>query len=78
MDAAVAAARAPVLAIQSTTRNAQMQRTALKPGDTSPWLDYLESRGAKIAIVPDVGHFTQIEAPDEVNRLIEDFVTGYR
>jgi len=78
MDAAVAAARAPVLAIQSTTRNAQMQRTALKPGDTSPWLDYLESRGANIAIVPDVGHFTQIEAPDEVNRLIEDFVTGYR
>jgi len=78
MDAAFAAVRAPVLAIQSTTRNAQLQRTALKQGDTSPWLDYLKSKGAKIAIVPDVGHFTQIEAPGKVNRLIEDFVAARR
>src|SRR5207237_10459447 len=68
MDAAFAAVRAPVLAIQSTTRNAQLQRKPLNPGDSSPWLDYLKSKGAKIAIVPDVGHFTQIEAPGEVNR----------
>ena len=78
MDAAFAAVRAPVLAIQSTTRNAQLQRAPLKPGDTSPWLDYLRSRGAKIAIVTDTGHFTQIEAPAEVNRLIGDFVAARR
>jgi len=74
MDAAFAALRAPVLAIQSTTRNAQLQRTALKPGDTSPWLDYAKSKGAKVEIVPDVGHFTMLEAPDEVNRLISNFL----
>ena len=73
MDAAFAAVRAPVLAIQSTTRNEQLQRTALKPGDTSPWLDYARSRGAKVEIVPDTGHFTQLEAPQQVNRLIEEF-----
>ena len=73
MDAAFAALRAPVLAIQSTTRDAQMRRSPLKAGDTSPWLDYLRAKGAQIAIVPGVGHFTQIEAPDEVNRLIADF-----
>ncbi len=73
MDAAFTALRVPVLAIQSTTRNAQLQRTALKPGDTSPWLDYLSSRGARIEIVPDTGHFTQLEAPRQVNRLIEEF-----
>src|ERR1041385_5566451 len=38
-DAAVDAIRAPVLAIQSTTRNAQLKRAPMKPGDTSPWVD---------------------------------------
>ena len=72
MDAALAALRVPVLAIQSTTRNAQLQRTALKPGDTSPWLDFLKKfPNVKTEIVADTGHFTQLEAPQQVNRLIE-------
>jgi len=78
MDAAFDAVRAPILAIQSTTRNAQLQRAPLKPGDTSPWIDYLKSRGAKVEIVPDTGHFTQLEVPVEVNRLIGAFVSGLR
>lgn len=73
MDAAFAALRAPVLAIQSTTRNAQLQRAPLKVGDTSPWLDYVRSKGARVEIVPETGHFTQLEAPEIVNRLIEEF-----
>jgi pimeloyl-ACP methyl ester carboxylesterase len=73
MDAAFAAVRVPVLAIQSTTRNAQMQRAPLKPGDTSPWLDYVKAQGARVEIIPDTGHFTQLEAPDQVNRLIREF-----
>jgi len=74
MDAAFDAVRAPVLAIQSTTRNAQLQRAPMQPGDTSPWVDYLKSRGARVEIVPDTGHFTQLEAPAAVNRLIADFL----
>jgi pimeloyl-ACP methyl ester carboxylesterase len=74
MDAAFDALRAPVLGIQSTSRNAQLQRAPLKPGDTSPWIDYLRSRGARVEIVPDTGHFTQLEAPDSVNRLIAEFL----
>ena len=74
MDTAFDALRAPVLAIQSTTRNAQLQRAPLKRGDSSPWIDYLRSRGARVEIVPDTGHFTQLEAPDTVNRLIADFL----
>jgi len=70
MDAAFAAIKAPVLAIQSTTRNADLRRVALKAGDTSPWLDYLKSKGVNVEIVPDVGHFTMLEAPYLVNRLI--------
>ena len=79
MDAAFAALKAPVLAIQSTTRNAQLQRSPLKPGDTSPWLDFLKKFPAvKTEIVPDTGHFTQIEAASQVNGLIDDFVRRKR
>ena len=73
-DLAFDAVRAPVLAIQSTTRNAQLQRAPMKPGDTSPWVDYLRSRGARVEIVPGVGHFTMLEAPETVNRLIAEFL----
>ena len=72
MDAAFAAITAPVLAIQSTTRNAQLQRTALKFGETSPWLDYVKAKGARVEIVPDTGHFTQLEQPERVNQLIRE------
>jgi pimeloyl-ACP methyl ester carboxylesterase len=73
MDGAFDAVRAPVLAIQSTTRNAQLQRAPMKPGDTSPWVDYLRSRGARVEIIADTGHFTMLEAPETMNRLIADF-----
>lgn len=73
MDAALGAARGRILAIQSTTRGADLKRSPLKPGDTSPWLELLKSYGAKVEIVPDTGHFTQLEAPQRVNRLIEEF-----
>jgi pimeloyl-ACP methyl ester carboxylesterase len=75
MDAAFDAVKAPVLAIQSTTRNAQLQRAPLKPGDTSPWLDYLKERKAQVEIIPDTGHFTQLEAPAPTNALILDFIS---
>jgi pimeloyl-ACP methyl ester carboxylesterase len=76
MDAALAAVRAPLLAIQSTTRDAQLRRSPLKAGQTTPYLDLIRSSvpGARIAVVPDTGHFTQIEAAGEVNRLIAEFI----
>jgi pimeloyl-ACP methyl ester carboxylesterase len=76
MDAALAAVRVPLLAIQSTTRDPQtLRRAPLRPGDTTPWLDLIrqKKKNAKIEIIPGVGHFTQLEATDRVNRLIADF-----
>ena len=63
VESALAAVRGRILAIQSTTRNAQLQRSPMKPGETSPWLDLVKSYGARVEIVPDTGHFTQLEAP---------------
>ena len=49
-----------------------------EPEIYSPWLDYLRSQGAAVEIIPGVGHFTQIEAAAEVNRLIADFAVARR
>ena len=73
MEGALAAVRGRMLAIQSTTRGADLRRSPMKPGDTSPWLELLKSYGARVEIIPDTGHFTQLEAPDQVNRLIAEF-----
>jgi pimeloyl-ACP methyl ester carboxylesterase len=74
LDAALAAVRAPLLAIQSTTMDTSRQRVPMKAGDTSPWLDLLRSRGARVGIVPDTGHFTMLEAPERVNAMIGAFL----
>ena len=75
MDAALAALRVPLLAIQSTSINAQGKRVALQERQSSPWLELLKARvpNAQIEIVPGVGHFTQLEAAETVNRLIAEF-----
>ena len=80
MDAALAAVKVPVLVIQSTTRNAALQRAPLKAGERSPYLDMIKQAlpEAKTAVIPDTGHFTQLEAADEVNRLIADFAAKLR
>jgi pimeloyl-ACP methyl ester carboxylesterase len=75
LEAALAAVRAPVLVIQTTSRNAQMQRAPLRAGQSSPWLDLLGTKipSCRIEILPGLGHFPQLEAPKRVNRLIADF-----
>jgi pimeloyl-ACP methyl ester carboxylesterase len=80
MDASLAAVRAPVLVIQSTTRNADLKRSMLKAGESSPYLDLLRQglKNARIEVVPGVGHFTQLEAAETVNRLISEFAAAGR
>ena len=46
----------------------------MRAGQTSPWLELLrKSVNAKIEVLPNLGHFPQLEAPERVNRLIEEF-----
>jgi pimeloyl-ACP methyl ester carboxylesterase len=73
LDAALAAVRAPLMAIQSTWINAERKRLPLKEGQSSPWLDLLGTRTSNIHVIPGVGHFPQLEAPGRVNQLIAEF-----
>jgi pimeloyl-ACP methyl ester carboxylesterase len=77
LESALAAVRAPLLAIQSTVRDpVTLKRASLKDGESSGWLDLLRERvkGARIEVIPGVGHFTQLDAPERVNRAISDFL----
>ncbi len=77
LESALAAVRAPLLAIQSTVRDpVTLKRASLKPGESSAWLDLLRSRvqGARLEVIPGIGHFTQLDAPERVNQAIERFL----
>jgi pimeloyl-ACP methyl ester carboxylesterase len=80
LDAALAAVHAPLMAIQSTWINTERRRLPLQKGQTSPWLDLLRERiaNARIEVIPGLGHFTQLEAPERVNQLIAEFAAARR
>jgi pimeloyl-ACP methyl ester carboxylesterase len=76
LEPALAAVRAPVLVIQTTTRDAQTgKRGPLKAGQSTPWLELLRARlkEPRIEILPGLGHFPQLDTPERVNRLIAEF-----
>ena len=76
MAAALGRVGVPLLVIQSTMMTPERKRVPLAPGATTPWLEMVRSRAphAQIEVVPGVAHFTMLEAPDTVNRLLADFI----
>jgi pimeloyl-ACP methyl ester carboxylesterase len=68
--------RVPILLLQSTARDENNQWRALRPGMTTPWTELVtqSAKDVELRIIPDVGHFLQIEAPDAVNEEIALFV----
>ena len=80
MDAALDAVRVPLMVIQTTWIDASRKRMPLTAGQTTPFLDLIRARvpNARIEVLPGLGHFPQVEAAPEVNRLIEDFVAARR
>jgi pimeloyl-ACP methyl ester carboxylesterase len=45
-------------------------------GQTTPYLDMLRAHlpAARIEIIPDTGHFPQIDEAAQVNALLSDFI----
>lgn len=78
LESALEAVRTPLLAIQSTRMDAARRRVAMARDETTPWLELVRARvpHARIEILPGVGHFSQLEAPEAVNPWLAEFVTG--
>ena len=71
----LAASGMPVLAIQSTTLDANMRRRSLQVGETSPWGDLVRKSiaDARIRNVAGVGHFVHLDASEVVNDELATF-----
>ena len=78
MDRVLGAVSVPLLAIQTTMTKSDGTRLPLAVGQTTPYLDGLRARvkGAKIEIIPDIGHFPQLERIAETNAMMERFISA--
>lgn len=74
----LASLRVPVLALQTTSRNARGERTSMREGETSPYLDMLRANvpSARVEIIPDTGYFPQLDEAARTNALIENFLAA--
>lgn len=78
LEHALSTLKKPLMVVQSTYTNERRERLPLAKGQTVPYLDVVRARmpGARIEIIPGIGHFTQIDAPAETNALIASFIAG--
>lgn len=76
MERLLAAIEVPVLALQSTYITPDGARHALAKGQSSPYLELLAQTLAKLSveIIPNCGHYPQIEWPAETNTAIAAFL----
>jgi pimeloyl-ACP methyl ester carboxylesterase len=77
LSAAVAQLDVPLLAIQSTYHDDKTPRYSLSAGESSPYIHLLLNAKPKteIVVLEGVGHFSMLEAPDQVNEQIERFAS---
>ncbi len=78
-DEALAAMREcdlPVLVLQSTTMGVDLVRKSLRKGETSLYMDLTRANcpRCEFAVIPGVGHYAQLEAPEAVNARIKEFL----
>jgi pimeloyl-ACP methyl ester carboxylesterase len=76
LTGSLAALRVPVMALQSTYSNEKRERMTMREGQSSPYLEMLRTHvpSARIEIVPDTGHFPQLDESARTNALIDDFL----
>lgn len=75
---ALADLRVPVMALQTTTSNERRERQPLSLGQTTPYLDMLRARipNVRVDIIPDTGHFPQLDEAARTNALIDSFLAA--
>lgn len=72
----LATIEAPILIIQCTDLDEELNWYFLAPGAKPAWVAAVETQApaTRFALIAGAGHFVQIEAPERVNRLIESFL----
>jgi pimeloyl-ACP methyl ester carboxylesterase len=78
LTSSLAILRVPVMVLQTTYSNEKRERRTLREGQTTPYLDMLRASvpSARIEIIPDTGHFPQLDASTRTNALIDTFLAA--
>jgi pimeloyl-ACP methyl ester carboxylesterase len=78
LDRALERLDRPLLVLQTTFVNDQRERRPMAAGQTTPYLQYIGSKvaGARIEVLPGIGHFPQLDAPAETNRVLASFLAA--
>jgi len=76
LTASLASLLVPVMALQATYTNEKRERRPLREGQTTPYLDMVRTSlpSTCVEIVPDTGHFPQIDEAERTNMLIDRFL----
>jgi pimeloyl-ACP methyl ester carboxylesterase len=76
LAASLAGLRVPVMVLQTTFSNEKRERRPLREGQTTPYLDMVRSSipRVRVEIIPDTGHFPQLDQSARTNALIESFL----
>ena len=76
LTAALAGLRVPVMVLQTTFSNEKRERRTMHEGQTTPYLDMVRASvpSARIEIIPDTGHFPQLDESERTNALIGQFL----
>jgi pimeloyl-ACP methyl ester carboxylesterase len=78
LERVVGSLKVPMLVIQTTKTSPEGKRVAMQAGETSDYLAFLKRMkpDVQIEVIPDIGHFPQLERPAETNAIIERFLKG--
>lgn len=78
LERVVSGVKVPMLAIQTTLTTPEGKRASMKAGQTSDYLEFLKRMkpDVQVEVIPDIGHFPQLEKPAETNAIIERFLKG--
>jgi pimeloyl-ACP methyl ester carboxylesterase len=70
--------RVPVMVVQATYSNEKRERRTMSAGQSTPYLDKLRATvpSARIEVIPDTGHFPQLDASAETNALLDSFLAA--
>jgi len=78
LTASLGCVRAPVMALQTTFSNERRERTTMRRGQTTPYLEMLRATvpSVRVEIIEDTGHFPQLDESAQTNALIDSFLAA--
>ena len=76
LTSSLASLRVPVMALQTTFSNEKRERSTMRQGQTTPYLDMVRGcvPSVRVEIIEDTGHFPQLDESARTNAAIDSFL----